>query len=91
VAFVLGHYYSCCGNEVDEGSESIENNLDSDYQIWIRRYTECDKYVRIEPQTISLVGAVSKTEVAMTRKIQASLYYNIMVSSIWRSELAPKA
>ena len=76
---------------VDEDFESMKNSLDSDYRIWIIRYTECEKYVHIEPQTISTVEVVSKTEVAMTHKIQASLYYNTKVSSIWRSELAPKA
>ena len=54
--------------------ESIENNLDSDYQIWIRRYTECDKYVRIEPQTILTVEAVSKMEVAKIRKILKKIH-----------------
>ena len=76
---------------MDEDFESMKNSLDSDYRIWIIRYTECEKYVHIEPQTISTVEVVSKTEVAMTHKIQASLYYNTKVSSIWHSELAPKA
>ena len=65
--------------------------MDSDYLLLIQQYTEYDKYVHTEPQTILEVVEVNRTEVATIHEIQANLCCNTRVSSIWHNVLAPKA